>query len=687
MLRGLQSRCCVRGRLRFQPSTTSTTPSSRAFFSSGPSGAKAKAKRVPSEASSVPFAGLKRSDLSGRSTAMKMWGSARMLTALLFCLASLYMIDSAHFGFCRGLNRLRSVLTEAWVTSLYYKYMLWRAGDSDAERAETLSRCHETAAHHVLSTVLGLGGVYVKIGQLVSTMTMTLPLEWCIVMRSCLDEARAMAPAAVLRVVSGAPEDGGLNEHPLGLYGDFDYVPHRAASVAQVHLAREKKTLDRLAVKVQYEDIGTEMRYDFHALKAIAYVLGWEFECDFGWIPKYFEKSIVEELDFVREAMNCERFSAMFADWPEVSAPRVVKELTSPRVLTMQFIDGFNVNEHERLDVLGIDRQRVADLAAEVVSASIFEHGFLHADPHPANIFVQPLNNTHVYGLDAVRRRSRRDRGRGADGKPLSFTSFLNRQEPPEDESFISKLFITPRLYRHVTEFLEERQLAAEAETEAAATPDASDTPSLHPSLTHGHAGQIPYALPPLVDGETRWKMQWLDHGSYQELSAEFRRSYAELWRGVGLGDYAGVVRATEGLGVDNARMLASILVGTRGGGGGGGASAATPVSGTTKASESLSKEDFHVPYAADTNMTLGMLEVMGVLPPEMVLVLKCNALLRSIQGDLRAAPTYQRIMAEGAVRYLAREKLREAETAAERRAATSEEAAALRRIREGGCL
>ena len=392
--------------------------------------------------------------------------------------------------------------------------------------------------------------------------------------------------------------------------------------------------------------------------------------------------------------MNCERFSAMFADWPEVSAPRVVKELTSPRVLTMQFIDGFNVNERERLDVLGIDRQRVADLAAEVVAASIFDHGFLHADPHPANIFVQPLNNTHIYGLDAVRRRARQARaalrGKDVDGEPLTFASFVQQQPqavssaaPSENDSFISKLFITPRLYRQAHAYIEDRQVAAEAEAEAAATPDPSAVPALHESLTHDRVGKIPYALPPLVDGETQWRMQWLDHGSYQELSAEFRRSYAELWRGVGLGDYAGVVRAAEGLGVDNARMLAGILVG----GGGGGASAATPVSGTTKASEALSKKDFHVPFAADTNMTLGMLEVMGVLPPEMVLVLKCNALLRSIQSDLRAAPTYQKIMAEGAVRYLARERLREAETAAERRAATSEEEAALRRIREGGCL
>ena len=355
----------------------------------------------------------------------------------------------------------------------------------------------------------------------------------------------------------------------------------------------------------------------------------------------------MSELDFLSEAANCMRFREMFKDWEQVDSPTVHTKLCSSKVITMDFIDGFNINEAAKLDVLGIPRQEVADLIVNVIASSIFDHGFLHADPHPANIFVEPLNNTHIIGCDAERER----RGGMIDYKGevvrehgMSSKSLMGEEGVPESMQ---------DLFDKMLEGFDKREKKEESKTE-------------------GLQLRCPYAIPELTDGETKWKMQILDHGCYQELSDDFCGNYADLWCGVAGSDRRKIETACENLGVRNPKLLTTILLGEAG----------VKLSGTSRLSEEMSRGDFHIPHTSSTNMALGMLEVMGEVPKEMVLVLKCNSLLRSIQSDLSVRPTYQSIMMEHAVRFNENKKLAAASSASETRAAKAEAEELLRRLK-----
>eukprot|EP01061_Rhynchopus_euleeides_P042049 TRINITY_DN7346_c0_g2_i1.p1 TRINITY_DN7346_c0_g2~~TRINITY_DN7346_c0_g2_i1.p1 ORF type:complete len:646 (+),score=230.18 TRINITY_DN7346_c0_g2_i1:48-1940(+) len=591
--------------------------------------AQAQGEKKKGSKGRIPFSTIHKDDLSDPTWRERVAGSPYAFMALMAMLYILSLYDDFRFGILRGLGRVWTVFQQVVSISTYYNIMYYSCA-TDLEWNEVISRCHETAAHHLLGHMLNLGGIYVKIGQLMSTMTVSLPLEWCITMQACLDNAQAMAPMSVMSVMGSSIDEGGLGASQAALEG-FEFFPIRAASIAQVHLARHSTTQERVAVKVQYKNIPLMMTVDFAVLRLAAWVVSLDTGCDLTWLVDHMYKGIQEELNFVQEGVNCARFREMFASWEKVSAPRVFNDLSAGRVLTMEFIDGFNINMAERLDVLGIDKQEVSDLLGRVIASSIFEHGLLHADPHPANVFVEPLNNTHIYGIDADRERNPHHVVNGfLQDKAATFKEFS---------------LVTGDLWNFAI---------------------TDDKPEEKDVLV-----QIPYALPELKDGPTKWRLQMLDHGSYQRLSPGFRQDYAELWCGIGLRDRGMIEAACDGLGVTNKKLLATILLGD----------GATKILGTSPSSAELSRDDFLLPHVSHTNMALGMLEVMGELPPDMVLVMKCQSLLRSITSDLGAQSTYERTMAEQAARYLTKLRVQGASDASEVRAARAAEHAMLQRM------
>ena len=103
-----------------------------------------------------------------------------------------------------------------------------------------------------------------------------------------------------------------------------------------------------------------------------------------------FSRSLYEELDYLHEGKNAERFAANFAGRPEVVVPRVVWSHTTRRVLTLEDVGAIKITDYADIEAAGIDRAEVAQKLLDVYLKQVFEDGFFHADPHPGNLFVLP---------------------------------------------------------------------------------------------------------------------------------------------------------------------------------------------------------------------------------------------------------------------------------------------------------
>jgi ubiquinone biosynthesis protein len=105
-----------------------------------------------------------------------------------------------------------------------------------------------------------------------------------------------------------------------------------------------------------------------------------------------FAKSIEKELDYTLEAINIERAANHFLNDLHIYLPKVYKDHTTKRVLTIEYIHGIKVSDLDRLEAAGLNRKIICDRGADILLTQIFIHGFFHADPHPGNIFVLPKN-------------------------------------------------------------------------------------------------------------------------------------------------------------------------------------------------------------------------------------------------------------------------------------------------------
>ena len=230
-----------------------------------------------------------------------------------------------------------------------------------------------------------LGPTFIKLGQMLSMRPDLITPEFGEEFKKRQDEV----PPCDFEEIKGVLEEE-LKAPLESKFSRFDPLPIAAASLAQVHKAEING--EPVAVKVQRPGIRRVIETDIDILLQIAGIvkrrLGDEAPFDPVGIVNEFAKSIYRELDFTREANNMLRFARNFQNDPTVYVPKVYWELTTRRVLTMEFVDGIKISDVERFESLGLDRRTVALNGAKAVLKEIFEHGFFHADPHPGNIFV-----------------------------------------------------------------------------------------------------------------------------------------------------------------------------------------------------------------------------------------------------------------------------------------------------------
>ena len=189
-----------------------------------------------------------------------------------------------------------------------------------------------------------------------------------------------------------------LGAHPDELFDRFERVPLASASLAQVHVAYSKHDGRRLAIKVQHRGLRETSRGDIFSLVTVVRVAERLFGDDFtfGWLADEIAPNLPKELDFCNEGRNAEQAAQHLATTGlDCVVPKVHWDKTTPRVLTMDYEEGFKANDIDRIERAGLNKHDVAHLISSVFASQVFESGHVHCDPHEANVLIRPSKSNN----------------------------------------------------------------------------------------------------------------------------------------------------------------------------------------------------------------------------------------------------------------------------------------------------
>ncbi|MBD2162445.1 AarF/ABC1/UbiB kinase family protein [Limnothrix sp. FACHB-1083] len=247
----------------------------------------------------------------------------------------------------------------------------------------------------VRDTLLQLGPTFIKVGQLFSTRADLFPAEYVEELSKLQDRVPAFGYDQVESIVR---QD--LGKPVQELFQSFDPIPLAAASLGQVHKA-QLRSGEEVVVKVQRPGLKKLFQIDLAILKGIARYFQnhprWGPGRD--WLGIYEEccRILYEEIDYLNEGRNADRFRRNFrhADW--VRVPKVFWRYCSPRTIVLEYVPGIKISHYEALEAAGLDRSTLAELGARAYLEQILEGGFFHADPHPGNLAVSPDGSLIFY--------------------------------------------------------------------------------------------------------------------------------------------------------------------------------------------------------------------------------------------------------------------------------------------------
>ncbi|HYV58239.1 MAG TPA: ABC1 kinase family protein [Candidatus Nitrosopolaris sp.] len=263
-----------------------------------------------------------------------------------------------------------------------YKLIQRRGG---ADQQSRYARHHRWCAQAAFDLATRLEGLPIKICQFLGSRADVLPPEYVEVLSRLQDRVpprplERLAP--LVRAELGRPLDD--------VFAALDPVPLASASLAQVHRGRLRDGRE-VAVKIQYPEIADLVAIDLKNFSLLVRLLSWlEPDFDFRVLTAEVEKYVPLELDFIHEADSAERMAHHLRARSDVIVPAVVREVSTRRVLVLDYAPGVRITDVAAIRALGVDPQAVARILIDVFCEMILVHGFFHADPHPGNILVQP---------------------------------------------------------------------------------------------------------------------------------------------------------------------------------------------------------------------------------------------------------------------------------------------------------
>ena len=240
-------------------------------------------------------------------------------------------------------------------------------------------------AKQLTNLLVELGPAFVKAGQALSTRPDIIPVILLEELSELQDQLPGFDGNKAMELIE---ED--LNKKINEIFLTIDKDPISAASLGQVHKG-VLKNKEIVAVKVQRPGLREQITLDLYIVRNIANWL----KNNIGFIRSdlvalidELGKRVFEEMDYLNEAENAEKFRNLHLHNSKIAVPKIYKETTSRRVLTMEWIDGTKLTNLEGVKNLGIDPDKMIEIGVQCSLEQLLEHGFFHADPHPGNLLA-----------------------------------------------------------------------------------------------------------------------------------------------------------------------------------------------------------------------------------------------------------------------------------------------------------
>ncbi|KAE8700279.1 putative ABC1 family protein [Hibiscus syriacus] len=289
-------------------------------------------------------------------------------------------------------RRLR-VSTVALIIYLDYKFVQQiEKWTNELKRTALWEKAHERNAKRVLSLIIKLEGLWVKLGQYLSTRADVLPEAYISLLKQLQD---SLPPRPLKEVCWTIQKEFGQAMDDL--FTDFVEEPLATASIAQVHRAKLINGQD-VVVKVQHEGVRAIILEDLKNAKSIVEWIAWaEPQYDFNPMIDEWCKEAPKELDFNLEADNTRTVSrnlgckmspgeSYSSNRVNVLIPEVIQSTKS--VLVLEYMDGIRLNDSASLEAFGVDNQNIVEEITRAYAHQIYVDGFFNGDPHPGNFLV-----------------------------------------------------------------------------------------------------------------------------------------------------------------------------------------------------------------------------------------------------------------------------------------------------------
>ncbi|XP_054944628.1 aarF domain-containing protein kinase 1 isoform X2 [Physeter macrocephalus] len=364
--------------------------------------------------------------MARRALKLASWTSMALAASGFYLYRNKYL-DLNDFGAVRvG----RAVATTA-VISYDYLTSLRSVPYGSEEYLQLRSKVHLRSARRLCELCCANRGTFIKVGQHLGALDYLLPEEYTSTLKvlhsqapqSSMQEVRQVIredlgkelPGTRAQCFDGPSDQSGYENaeenhcdsdgkmHPSlfhtnlqihDLFMSFDDAPLGAASLAQVHKAvlHDGRTV---AVKVQHPKVQAQSSKDILLMEALVLAVKQLFpEFEFMWLVDEAKKNLPLELDFLNEGRNAEKVAQMLKHFDFLKVPQIYWELSTKRVLLMEFVDGGQVNDRDYMERNKIDVNEISRHLGKMYSEMIFVNGFVHCDPHPGNVLVRKCPGT-----------------------------------------------------------------------------------------------------------------------------------------------------------------------------------------------------------------------------------------------------------------------------------------------------
>jgi predicted unusual protein kinase regulating ubiquinone biosynthesis (AarF/ABC1/UbiB family) len=255
-------------------------------------------------------------------------------------------------------------------------------------------------AKWLVGKLLDLGPTFIKIGQSLSTRVDLLPLEYIQELTQLQDSVPAFSGEQAIAVIEVE-----FGKSISALFREFELVPLAAASLGQVHRAT-LYTGETVAVKVQRPGLEGILNLDFEVLHRLIrfskrYLPGVR-KFDLEAIYQEFFELLFQEIDYIHEGKNADRFRENFCKTPRVCVPKIYWQYTTRRVLTLEYLPGIKVSDRASLEAEGINVDSIVQLGICSYLKQLLEDGFFQSDPHPGNMAVNGAGELIFYDFGTM---------------------------------------------------------------------------------------------------------------------------------------------------------------------------------------------------------------------------------------------------------------------------------------------